>query len=317
MDAHTRPAVLVLTGPTATGKTAAAVHLCRAASGEVVTADSMQVYRGMDVGTAKPAAAERGGVPHHLIDLAEPDEAFSVSRYVQAGTQCVDALLARGALPVITGGTGLYIDALLAGRVFAACPQDGALRQALSDEYDAVGGEAFRAQLRAVDPERADRLAPADKKRLVRAMEVFRLTGRTITEHDRETAALPPRYPALKFALTYEDRGTLYRRIDRRAARMVGDGLFDEVQALLDRGVTPACTAMQGIGYKEAAEALLGRCTRQQALEQIQLGSRQYAKRQLTWLRRDAAIRWLPMDHRTPEQAAGVMLRAWQAAQAG
>ncbi|MCI5753736.1 MAG: tRNA (adenosine(37)-N6)-dimethylallyltransferase MiaA [Clostridiales bacterium] len=317
MEHAARPVVLVLTGPTATGKTAAAVQLCRLAGGEVVTADSMQVYRGMDIGTAKPTAAERGGVAHHLIDLAGPDETFSVSRYVQAGIPCVDALLARGVLPVIAGGTGLYIDALLAGRAFAACPGDGALRQALSDEYDAVGGAAFRERLRAVDPERAERLAPADKKRLVRAMEVFRLTGRTITEHDRETALLPPRYPALKFALTFEDRDTLYRRIDLRAARMVEDGLFDEVQALLDRGVTPDCTAMQGIGYKEAAEALLGRCTRQQALEQIQLASRRYAKRQLTWLRRDADVRWLAMDHRTPAQAAQELLHAWQAAQAG
>ncbi len=298
------PRVLVLTGPTATGKTALAVALSQKLGGEVVSADSMQLYRGMDIGTAKPTAAEMGGVPHHMFDVADPAEDYSVSRYVEDASACVDDILARGKTPILAGGTNLYIDSLLSGRSFAE-RGDGALRERLGKEYDAEGGEAMLRRLAAVDPERADKLAAADKRRIVRALEIYALTGKTISEHDAETRKLPPRYESLRFALNFAERETLYRRIDRRVDQMMAQGLPDEVRALLARGVPPESTAMQAIGYKELAEALRGECTIAEAVERVKRGSRRYAKRQLTWLRRDAGLRWIVWD-REPELEKGL-----------
>lgn len=285
--------LLVITGPTATGKTALGVEAALAFRGEVVSADSMQVYRGMDIGTAKPTAEEMRGVPHHLIDAADPREDFSAAKYVELASAAVEDIRARGRLPIVVGGTGLYIDALLRGTAFAAAPDDPALREELEAEYDRIGGDAFREKLRAVDPERAERLAPGDKKRLVRAYEIYILTGETITEHDRRSQEVPPRYAALKLALDFRERETLYERIDRRAAKMFDDGLVDEVRSLLDGGVPLDSTAMQAIGYKEVAAHLRGECSLAEAVELVQRRSRQYAKRQLTWLRRDGSVRWL------------------------
>ena len=286
------PKIVVITGPTASGKTALGVALCRKLGGEVVSADSMQIYRRMDVGTAKPTEEEMQGVPHHMLDVADPEENYSVARYVEEGSACVEDILARGKLPVIVGGTGLYIDSLLSGRTFAGGPVDPALRQELSERYDELGGEGLLGELRKVDPERAAKLHPADKKRIVRAMEVYLLTGKTISLHDAETRALPPRYDAAKLALDFLDRQDLYDRIDRRVDRMFEMGLLEEVRALLDSGVDAGCTAMQAIGYKEAVDAVRGRCSAGEAAEKIRQESRRYAKRQLTWFRRDAATEW-------------------------
>ena len=232
--------VIVVCGPTATGKTALGIELALRYGGEIVSADSMQVYRRMDIGTAKATAEERARVPHHMIDVCEPWEDYSVSRYVQEAAQVCDGLLAAGKLPVIVGGTGLYIDSLLSGRDFAARDQgDEGLRAALSADYDRLGGEAMLEQLRAFDPERAAKLHPGDKRRIVRAIEIYRLTGKTITQHDAETRALPPRYEALTLALSFADRADLYARIDRRVEQMVAAGLFDEVEALLAEGSPP------------------------------------------------------------------------------
>ena len=286
--------VIVVCGPTATGKTALGIELALRYGGEIVSADSMQVYRRMDIGTAKASAEERARVPHHMLDVCEPWEDYSVSRYVQEAAQVCDGLLAEGKLPVIVGGTGLYIDSLLSGRDFAARDQgDEGLRAALSADYDRLGGEAMLEQLRAFDAARAARLHPGDKRRIVRAIEIYRLTGKTITRHDAETRALPPRYEALTLALTFADRADLYTRIDRRVEQMVAAGLFEEVEGLLREGLSPACTAMQAIGYKEAAQALRGEMTRQEAVALIQLNSRRYAKRQLTWFGRNHDARWI------------------------
>ncbi len=290
-----KPRVLVLTGPTATGKTALGVALAKELGGEVVSADSMQLYRGMDVGTAKPTAAEMDGVPHHMFDVADPAEDYSVSRYVGDAAACIDGILARGRTPILVGGTNLYIDSLLSGRSFAE-KGDGALREKLGAEYDELGGEAMHARLAAVDPERAAKLASGDRRRIVRALEIYALTGRTISEHDAATQKLPPRYASARFALNFADREDLYRRIDRRVDRMLEQGLVEEVRALLARGVPPESTAMQAIGYKELAEALRGACTLEEAVGRIKLGSRRYAKRQLTWLRRDAGLHWIVWD---------------------
>lgn len=288
-----RPKIAVITGPTATGKTRLSVELARELNGEVVSADSMQIYRGMDIGTAKVTQREMQGVRHHMLDVASPFEAYSVSRYVEQASACIDDILARGKLPIVAGGTNLYIDSLIAGLDFADNEQDNALREALGRQYDTSGGEAMLERLRGFDPERAEKLHPADKRRIVRAIEVYELTGKTITEHDRETKLREKRYDAAKIALCFEDRQELYDRINARVDEMVSMGLYDEVKRLLDAGLSPECTAMQAIGYKEPAAYFAGQMSMDKATELIKLSSRRYAKRQLTWLRRDEDIFWL------------------------
>ena len=278
--------IVVVAGPTATGKTRLGIELARALGGEIVSADSMQVYRGMDIGTAKADADERSAAVHHMLDVAEPAEAYSVARYVEEAGRVCDALLARGVLPIVVGGTGLYIDSLIAGRDFADFDGDRQLRAGLEREYDRLGGEEMLHRLGQFDPERAARLMPGDRRRIVRAMEIYRLTGVTATEHDEQTRRRPPRYEAARIVLNYRDRAALYRHIDRRVDQMVARGLFEEVEGLLAAGLSPECTAMQAIGYKEAALALHGELTRGQAAALIKQGSRRYAKRQITWFRR-------------------------------
>ena len=305
--------VLVITGPTATGKTALSVALAEKLNGEIISADSMQIYKGMDIGTAKVSPEEARGIPHHMVDVADPGESFSVSRWVDMAAQCCEDIFARGKTPIIVGGTGLYIDSLLSGRDFAAAPDtDEALREKLSEEYDSIGGEAFREKLRLVDSERAEKLHPSDKKRLTRAMEVYLLTGETITAHDERTRALPPRYDSLRFALTYANRDTLYERIDRRVDIMAEMGLFEEVEGLLQGGLEEGSTAMQAIGYKETAAYFAGRLSREEALDRIKQESRRYAKRQLTWIRRDIGIHWIYRDGAaSPEEHVGEILKLW------
>ena len=258
-----KPEILVVCGPTATGKTRLGIALAERYGGEIVSADSMQVYRRMDIGTAKATPEERARVPHHMLDVCEPSEDYSVSRYVrEAG--------------------------------------DGDLRRALGEEYDRRGGEAMLETLRAFDPEREARLHPGDRRRIVRAIEIYRLTGKTITEHDAETRARPPRYRAFTVALICRDRADLYARIDSRVDEMLAQGLFDEVEGLLAEGLSAACTAMQAIGYKEAVLALRGELSRAEAAALIKQNSRRYAKRQLTWFGRNEAANWIRWDH-TPD----------------
>ncbi|MEG1165934.1 MAG: tRNA (adenosine(37)-N6)-dimethylallyltransferase MiaA [Oscillospiraceae bacterium] len=300
MTENQTPKIAVITGPTATGKTALGVLLAKELNGEVVSADSMQLYRRMNIGTAKPTLAEMQGVPHHMLDVAEPNCPYSVARYVSEADACVQSILARGHLPIIVGGTGLYIDSLIAGRDFAGETTDEKLRLELSEKYDTLGGEAMRDELFKLDPERAAKLHPSDKKRILRALEVFISTGKTITEHDAETQKKPPRYDAAVIALSFAERNDLYDRIDRRVDLMLQAGLFDEVRELLNSGVPENSTAMQAIGYKEAALALCGEITQEEAAERIKRESRRYAKRQLTWLRRKSEIAWI-LWNKTPD----------------
>ena len=282
--------IICLVGPTASGKTALAVELAKALDGEVVSCDSMQVYRRMDIGTAKPSLAEMQGIPHHMIDVAEPEEDFSVSRYCAQAAPIVEAIAARGKTAIIAGGTGLYMDSLIRGNDFAPFPSTG-VRQRLEAQADAEGMETMTAWLRSVDPEAAERIH--DRKRLLRALEVYLETGETITEHNRRTQALPPRFTPIWLGLDFADRQRLYDRIDLRVTRMLEAGLLDEIRGLLASGVPERATAMQAIGYKEFVGALEGRTTVEEAADQVRQSSRRYAKRQLTWFRRNKAMHWI------------------------
>ena len=287
--------IICIAGPTASGKTALAATLAKELNGEVVSCDSMQVYRRMDIGTAKPTLEEMQGIPHHMIDVAEPWEDFSVSRYCEMAAPIVDDIISRGKTAVIAGGTGLYMDALIRGNAFAPFPATG-VRERLEAQADAEGMEAMLSRLRAVDPDAARRLHLSDRKRILRALEVYLETGETITEHNRKTQAVPPRYSPLWLGLDFARRGELYRRIDLRVSLMLEQGLVEEIRGLLADGIPERATAMQAIGYKEFVDALDGRCTIEEAADQVRQSSRRYAKRQLTWFRRNKAIHWLIRD---------------------
>ncbi len=287
--------IICIAGPTASGKTALAATLAKELNGEVVSCDSMQVYRRMDIGTAKPTLEEMQGIPHHMIDVAEPWEDFSVSRYCEMAAPIVDDIISRGKTAVIAGGTGLYMDALIRGNAFAPFPATG-VREQLEAQADAEGMEAMLSRLRAVDPDAARRLHLSDRKRILRALEVYLETGETITEHNRKTQAVPPRYSPLWLGLDFTEREELYRRIDLRVGLMLQQGLVEEIRGLLAEGIPEKATAMQAIGYKEFVDALDGRCTIEEAADQVRQSSRRYAKRQLTWFRRNKAIHWLIRD---------------------
>ena len=282
--------ILCIAGPTASGKTALAVALAKELHGEVVSCDSMYVYKRMNIGTAKPTAEEMDGIVHHMIDVAEPDEDFSVSKYCEMAAPIVDDIVARGKTAIIAGGTGLYMDSLIKGNDFAPFPATG-IREKLEQKAAQVGFEAMLQELRQVDPESAERLK--DTRRVIRALEVYYETGVTISEHNRRTQALPPRYTPLWLGLDFAERGELYRRIDARVDIMLEMGLLTEIQELLGSGIPPKATAMQAIGYKEFVAALEGQCTVEEAADEVRKSSRHYAKRQLTWLRRNKNIHWL------------------------
>ncbi|MBQ9662962.1 MAG: tRNA (adenosine(37)-N6)-dimethylallyltransferase MiaA [Oscillospiraceae bacterium] len=297
--------LIVVAGPTASGKTALGIALAKRLDGEIVSADSMQIYRGMDIGTAKATPEEQAAVPHHMLDLLEPGENYSVSRYVEDATAVCEDLFRRGKQPIVVGGTGLYIDALLAGRQFAGAePENRELRSRLAEEYDRLGGEAMLERLRAVDPDRALRLAATDRRRIIRALEVHALTGRSITAHDEESRRRPPAYEALYTVLSYADRAKLYTRIEERVDCMCEEGLFEETARLLEKGVPDESTCMQAIGYRQAAQALRGEISREEAVALIKQATRRYAKRQLTWFRRREGALWLEPDRMTKEEMA-------------
>ena len=296
--------VVCVVGPTACGKTKMGVLLAKELNGEVVSCDSMQIYRGMTIGTAAPTREEMEGVPHHMIAVADPRENYSVARYAREAGQCVDDILARGKRPIIVGGTGLYLDALLAGREYASGQAGGAVRAQLERRVAQEGIGPLLDELRAVDPESAQRLNPNDQKRIIRALEVYRETGKTITQHNRDSQRVPPRYDAVYLGFAFEDRQDMRDRIDARVEQMAEQGLLDEVRALLKRGVPRGSTALQAIGYKECLSFLDGQSTEEEALELIKLRSRQYAKRQLTWLRRNQDIHWFYWKKTRDFQAA-------------
>ena len=290
--------VLCVVGPTATGKTKMGVALAKRFDGEVVSVDSMQLYRGMTIGTAAPTREEMEGIPHHMVAVADPAESWSAARYVHEADACVQDILRRGKLPVLVGGTGLYLDALIRGTDFAAGSQGTELRQQLQRRARQEGTETLLEELRRIDPAAARKLHLRDEKRIIRALEVWYETGCTITEHDRQERQRPPKYDALYIGLDFLDRQDLRDRIDRRVDTMVEQGLLEEVEALLASGLPRDATALQAIGYKQFLAVAEGTATRQEAIAEVKLRSRQYAKRQLTWLRRNPDIFWIRWESR-------------------
>ena len=290
--------ILAIVGPTASGKTALSVALAKAYNGEIISCDSMQIYRGMDIGTAKPTQEEMQGIPHHMIDICDPTEDFSVSRYTDMATPILEDVLARGKTAIIAGGTGLYVDSLIRGNEFSPIPATGH-RERLEKRIEAEGVDPLLEELRKVDPESAEN-SMRNPRRIIRALEVFYETGETITAHNLKTQAIPPRYNPIWIGLDFTNRADLYARIDRRVEIMLETGLMEEIKTILASGIPEKATALQAIGYKEFVDALAGRSTLQSAVAQVQQSSRRYAKRQLTWFRRNERMNWIIREPETP-----------------
>lgn len=297
--------IVCVIGPTGTGKTRLGAELAAIYGGEVVSADSMQIYIGMDVGTAKPTKDEMLGIPHHMIDIVKPEENYSVARYVEDASKIVDNIISRGKLPIIVGGTGLYVDSLISGTTFAPNEEDGVLRTRLQKEAEENGTDSLYQKLKKYDPQSAERLHPNDRKRIIRALEIYLKTGCTITEHNLKKKN--PKYSALKIGLNYSEREDLYKQINKRVDKMIEDGLYKEVEGLIKRGLSLKNTSMQAIGYKEMFAAVTGEISLNEAVELIKLNTRRYAKRQLTWFRRDEGTKWINWE-KHPDFRAGIQI---------
>lgn len=292
--------LVVIAGPTGSGKTALSVELARRFDGEVVSGDSMQIYKQMEIATAKPTLEEMRGVPHHLVGFLDCSEPYSVADYVKQASAVIEDIYGRGKLPFVVGGTGLYITSLVNHISFDEIVSDSSLRSQLLDRLKNEGGQSLLDELRQFDPETAAALHPNNGNRIVRAIEVYRLTGITMSEHQRRSREKPSPYQLCMIGLTAKNRQVLYDRINRRVDEMMQKGLLEEARRILE---TPGLkTAYQAIGYKELAGYFNGTCTLETALEKIKQESRRYAKRQLTWFRRDERIHWLYLDEQSPEQ---------------
>ena len=284
--------LIVITGPTASGKTAMSVELAKILGAEIVNADSMQIYKYMDIGTAKPDMEERQGIPHHLIDIAEPDEQFSVARYCECAKEAIDAVHAKGKPVVMVGGTGLYVDSLVNNIQFSEIDADDEYRAKMDALADEKGNEYLYNMLCEIDPVSGAKISVSDRKRIIRALEVYHLTGKTITWHNEQSRSVPSPYNTTMFAIDV-DREVLYDKINRRVDIMMEKGLLNEVKNIINMGIKRDFTSMQAIGYKEIAEYLDGEITLDEASDKIKQGSRRYAKRQLSWYRRNEKINWV------------------------
>ena len=286
-----KPKLLCVVGPTASGKTDFAIELCKERGGEVVSCDSMQIYRGMDIGTAKPTKEEMQGIAHHMLDVVEPATNYSVADFVTDARACITDILNRGKLPVLCGGTGLYVDSLLHQIEFAPMPRDDAFREEMRALANREGNEALHQRLKALDPEAAGAIHPNNVKRVIRALEMIEIGKMTKTQSDRLSKKTPV-YDAEIYGLSMP-RERLYERINLRVDRMMERGLLSEVENLLRRGVPEDVTSMQAIGYKDLIAHIKGELSLQEAVDSIKLHSRRYAKRQMTWFRRNPEITWI------------------------
>lgn len=287
--------MIILSGPTAVGKTKLSIALAKAVNGEIISADSMQVYRHMDIGSAKITPAEMDGVPHHLIDICEPDEEFNVMIFKEKCEEALQGIYERGHIPIVTGGTGFYIQALLRDISFAENETDVAYREELERLAGEKGPEFLHRQLRQVDPVSAEIIHANNVKRTIRALEYYKLTGEPISEHNGREKAKPNAYNACYFVLN-DQRDRLYQRIEKRIDEMLENGLVEEVRALKDMGYHRGMVSMQGLGYKEILDWLDGKCTYEQAVEILKRNTRHFAKRQLTWFRREPEVIWVDKD---------------------
>lgn len=289
--------ILAVVGPTAGGKTALSVALAMALNGEVISCDSMQIYRGMDIGTAKPTPEERQGIPHHLLDVAAPDVAFSCADYVPLAQRAVEEIAARGRLPVFCGGTGLYLDSFLRGGLPEEAASDPALREELLAFAAAEGNEALHRRLVEVDPESAEKTHPNNVKRVARALEIYHVTGLPKSELDRRSREVESPYELCAIGLRYPTRELLYQRIDLRVEQMLAEGLLKETERLWREGVFDRnATAAQAIGYKELLGYLRGEESLEAAVERLKLATRHYAKRQMTWFGAKDYVQWIDVD---------------------
>ena len=285
--------VLAVVGPTASGKTALAVELAKRLGGEIVSADSMQIYKGMDIASAKPTEAEKQGIPHHMMDFLPPETPYSVAEYVKAARACILEIYKRQKLPILVGGTGLYVDSLLTGTQFIETETDFDLRARLETEFDALGGEKMLEKLAAFDRDTAARLHPNNRKRIIRAFEVYTLTGKTMTEALAASREKPSPFTPCYIGIAYENREILYDRINRRVDIMLENGLLAEARAFFQG--TPD-TVAQAIGYKELKPYLDGVLSLDEAVENLKRATRNYAKRQITWFKRNPQIHWIYAD---------------------
>ncbi len=289
--------LIAVCGPTASGKTSLAIALAKRLDGEVVSMDSMQIYRRMGIGTAAPTAAEMQGIPHHMIGICEPDQPFSCADYAARAEECIRQIAARGKMPILCGGTGLYLDSVLRVSAFSEAEGSEKIRAELFSRSEQEGAQALHARLVAVDPDAARAIHPNNVRRVIRALEIYECTGVTKTEWDRRSLAMEPKYDAKILVLDFENRETLYSRIDRRVDVMLADGLEREVRALYDDGLLiDRYVAAQAIGYKEFLPYFSGECTLDESADQVRQSSRRYAKRQLTWFRRYVDALWLYPD---------------------
>ena len=284
--------LIILTGPTAVGKTKASIGLAKAVDGEIISADSMQVYRHMDIGSAKIKPEEMEGIPHHLIDVLEPDDEFHVVKFQQLAKKAMREIWERGHIPIVTGGTGFYIQALLYDIDFDENEKEDACRKELEAYAREHGAEALHEKLALVDPASAEMIHPNNIKRVIRALEFYEQTGKRISEHNETQRQRESPYAFAYFVLT-DDRAHLYERINRRVDQMIEEGLVNEVQALKDKGYTKQLVSMQGLGYKEILDYLDGNCTLEEAIYTIKRDTRHFAKRQLTWFRRERDVIWI------------------------
>ena len=289
--------VIAIAGPTASGKSSLALQLCKDLNGELISCDSMQIYRGMDIGTAKPTKKEMEEVPHHLIDICDPDTDFSAAAFAELAKKAIEDVYARGKMPILCGGTGLYLDSVLRGVDFGEMEPDLALRAELLEFAEKEGAEALHARLREIDPEAAEAIHPNNVKRVARALEICKLSGMTKTEWDKNAIRNESPYNACMIALDYKNRDNLYIRIHMRVDEMFRMGLEEEARILFEKGyLTPETTAGGAIGYKEILGYLNGEMTKGEAADAIKIATRHYAKRQLTWLRRNPSVHWLYPD---------------------
>lgn len=300
--------IIVIVGPTASGKTDLAVRCAEEFNAEIISADSMQIYKGMSVATAKPTEEERRGIKHHLIDFLEPYETFSVADYVNMANAAADEILSCGKLPIVCGGTGLYVDSFVYNIKFTEEKTDTELRKSLEEKFDNVGAEEMLRQLAEFDKDSAQALSPNNKKRIIRAFEVYLQTGKTITQAKADSRSEPSRFNPIFIGINYRDRETLYKRINQRVDKMLEEGLLEEAKEYFS--LPKKCTSSQAIGYKELSPYFNGEAELCEAVDSLKRSTRRYAKRQLTWFKRNSDINWFyPDDYESREEFQNAVIK--------